>query len=127
MAIFLRILREDWANRVFEKRMYYTSLKRRWEKGLECFFIMKTDVGDSVVGYGILEDYKAKEDWLKIGGEHFMEHPWKTVLKFGKLVKFQNPIPVKELQLDQRLKGKYLHGVKIDQFLVDRILSLLDH
>ncbi|MEM1569359.1 MAG: hypothetical protein QXM89_02850 [Candidatus Bathyarchaeia archaeon] len=124
MAVFLRIIREDWASRVFEGGIYYTSLKRRWERGLKCFFLMKTEAGDSVVGYGILEDYKTKEEWLKAGGENFTEHTWKTALIFGKIVKFQNPIPVKELQLDQRLKGKYLHGLKADQFLVDKILNL---
>lgn len=124
MAIFLRIIREDWANRVFESRTYYTSLRRKWDKGLECFLLMKTETGDSVVGYGILEDYKTKEEWLKTGGENFTEHTWKTVLIFGKIVKIQNPISVKELQLDQRLKGKFLHGLKVDQFLVDKILSL---
>lgn len=124
MAIFLRIIREDWANRVFESGTYYTSLKRKWEKGLECFFLMKTKTGDSVLGYGILEDYKTKEEWFKTGGENFTDHAWKTALIFGKIVKFQNPIPVKELQLDERLKGKCLHGLKVDQFLVYKILSL---
>ncbi|MBS7610809.1 hypothetical protein KEJ27_01145 [Candidatus Bathyarchaeota archaeon] len=85
---------------------------------------MKTEAGDSVVGYGILKDYKTKEEWFKTRRENFTEHAWKTVLILGRLVKFQNPIPVKELQLDQRLKGKCLHGLKIDQFLVDKILGL---
>ncbi len=124
MAILLRILQENWARRVFESRTYYTSLRRKWEKGLECLFIMKTDFGDSVVGYGIIEDYKTREEWLKNGGENFTEHPWKTVLIFGKIVKFQNPVPIKELQLDKRLKGKYLHGLKVDRLSVNKILDL---
>lgn len=125
MGILLRILREEWVDRVFEKRVYYTSLKRRWEIGLECFFLSKTEVGDSIIGYGILRDYKSKKEWLEIGGEDFTEHPWKTILIFERVVKFRNPIPIKELQLDERLKGKYLHGLKIDQSLTNKILSRL--
>lgn len=122
--MLLRIIREDWAERFFRNRHYYTGLPRRWERGLRCFFLMKTEVGDSVVGYGVLEDFIDRAEWLRMGGEAHEELRWRTVLVFSPLVRFSKPVPVKSLNLDERLKGSFLHGYRIDEALADRILAL---
>lgn len=124
MAILLRIVRDEWAERFFNDGRYYTRLRRRWEKGLTAFFLKKTDVGDSVIGFGILDDFASREDWLSAGGSPYYEHPWDTVLIFKQLVRFPKPVPVKDLGLDERLRGNRLHGYRIGMHLVDKIFQL---
>lgn len=124
MAILLRITRDEWAERFFSDGRYYTRLRRRWEKGLTAFFLKKTSVGDSVIGYGVLDDFMSREEWLATGGKPYDEHPWDTVLIFKQLVGFPKPVPVKDLGLDERLKGNRLHGYRIGGWLADRILQL---
>lgn len=124
MAILLRIVRDEWVKRFFDDGRYYTSLRRKWEKGLRVFFLKKTDIGDSVIGCGILDDFMSRREWLIAGGRPYDEHPWDTVLIFKQLIRFPKPVPVKALDLDERLKGNRLHGYKISNGLAVRVLQL---
>lgn len=124
MGMLLRISRDEWVERFFSDGRYYTSLRRRWEKGLKAFFLKKTSVGDSVIGYGVLDGFMSREGWLAAGGKPYDEHPWNTVLIFKHLVRFPRPVPVKDLGLDERLRGNRLHGYRIGDSLSDRILEL---
>ena len=90
----------------------------------KAFFLKKTSVGDSVIGYGVLDGFMSREEWLAAGGKPYDEHPWNTVLIFKHLVRFPRPVPVKDLGLDERLRGNRLHGYRIGDGLSDRILEL---
>ena len=57
----LRISSDDWVDQVYELKKYYSGVMRSWKRETPILFAKKTDIGDSFIGYGIVE--KAEFLW----------------------------------------------------------------
>lgn len=122
----LRISTEKWVNQVFSLAIYYTSLRRKWKSGQTIVFLHKTNVGDSVIGYGVIGRICEKDELPEEEQRECEKHGWKKAIEF-RYVKPIKPLPIKETFLkDIRLSGKYLHGLKLDEEQVNSIISQVE-
>lgn len=123
----LRITREDWLKRVFILKKYYPGVPRCWEKGGLVFFARKSEAGDSLIGYGVIEDFVRKDN---LSDKERLECDimnWKGAIIFKEIYKFEPPIPIKETFLAElKLKGKYLHGFQLTNDQVAEILEVAE-
>jgi len=119
----LRISTEKWVNQVFSLAIYYTSLRRRWKSGQTIIFLHKTNVGDSVIGYGVIGRICEKDDLPEEERRECEKYGWKKAIEF-KYVKPVKPLPIKETFLKgSGLSGRYLHGLKLDEEQMNSIIS----
>jgi len=119
----LRITSEKWVSQVFCLAIYYTNLRRRWKRGQTIVFLHKTSVGDSIVGYGVIERISEKDELPEEEQRECEKHGWKKAIEFI-YVKPVKPLPIKETFLkDLGLSGKYLHGLKLDEAQLNSIIS----
>lgn len=123
----LRITREEWLERVYRIKKYYPGVSRRWERGSIIFFARKSSVGDSFIGYGIVEEF-VKKDYLS--DEERLECDtmnWKGAIIFKELYRFEPPIPIKETSLASlKAKGKCLHGFSLSNEQTAEILEIAE-
>lgn len=121
----LRITKEEWLKRVFKIKKYYPGVPRHWERGGIIFFARKSEVGDSLIGYGIIEDF-VKRDNLSVSERLECElMNWRGAILFKEIYKFEPPIPIKETFLaNLKAKGKYLHGLKLTESQVAELLEI---
>ncbi|KYH38440.1 MAG: hypothetical protein AYL28_003680 [Candidatus Bathyarchaeota archaeon B23] len=120
----LRIVRDDWVERVFNERRYYSGVSRRWRRGDIILLAKGTEVGDSFLGYGVVE--KAEEMWeLPPEERRFASrHGWRWALTLNPLFRFERPLPVKETLLaEDPRRGRLLHGATLTEEEVDAILE----
>lgn len=120
----LRIATEDWRDQVYELKKYYPGVARAWRRDTPILLAMKTDMGDSFIGYGIIG--KVEQLWELPPEEeaYCQENNWRCALTFKSLFSFENPYPIKEsiLSEDPR-KGSFLHGARLPESQVDTILK----
>jgi len=120
----LRIARKEWIEKVFNSAMYYTSSPRKWQTGQTVLFLAKTEVGDSFIGYGVIENVYMKEE---LSEEERMEceaFGWQKALEFKYIVRFDKPLALRETFLrDSKLRGKFLHGLHLKMEQVNSIIS----
>jgi len=120
----LRIARKEWIEKVFNSAMYYTSSPRKWQTGQTVLFLAKTEVGDSFIGYGLIENVYMKEE---LSEEERMEceaFGWQKALEFKYIVRFDKPLALRETFLrDSKLRGKFLHGLHLKMEQVNSIIS----
>lgn len=120
----MRIAAKKWVDQVFSMAIYYTSLRRRWKRGQTIIFMHRTSVGDSVVGYGVIENVYEREELSEEEKRRCEKHGWKRAIEFKYVVKLEKPLPVKETFLkDSKLRGRYLHGLKLDKGQLNSIMS----
>jgi hypothetical protein len=118
----LRITSNSWVDHVFDMVIYYTNLRRKWQAGQTIIFIHKTESGDSVVGYGVIEracqqDELPEEDRVE-------PEKWKTALVFRYVLRFEKPLSVKETFLKEpKFRGRYAHGLGVSKEQMDSILD----
>ncbi len=124
----LRISTEKWVDQVFGMAIYYTSLRRRWEVGQTVVFMHKTSIGDAVIGYGVLGNVYEKDELSDEEKRECDKYGWKKAIEFKYVVEFEKPLPIKETFLkDSRLRGKYFHGLKLNEEQVTSIISQAEH
>jgi len=58
----LRIAKKEWVEKVFDSAMYYTGARRKWQPGQTILFVSRTELGDSFIGYGVIENIYEKEE-----------------------------------------------------------------
>lgn len=123
----LRITKEEWLKRVFGIKKYYPGVPRNWEKGGIIFFARKSEVGDSFIGYGIIEEFVRRDD---LSGKERLECEimnWKGAIVFKEIYKFEPPIPIKETSLASlKAKGKYLHGLQLTEDQTAEIFEIAE-
>lgn len=102
----LRIVREDWVDRVFREKRYYSGVSRRWRRGDVVLLAKKTEAGDSFIGYGIIE--KAEEVWEPPPKErqYASEHGWRCPLTLNPLFRFDELLPITETMLGEDPRGE---------------------
>jgi hypothetical protein len=120
----LRISTEEWVDQVFDMAIYYTSVRRKWKPGQSILFVHKTDVGDAVVGYGVIENVYEKDELSEEEKHECEEHGWKRAIEFKYVLKFEKPLPVKETFLKAlRVRGRTLHGFPVNKEQLGSVIS----
>jgi len=120
----LRIAHEDLVNQVFSLGKYYSGIQRNFIRGTPLLFAAKSEGGDSVVGYGVVD--KAEFLWEMTPEEeaYAREHGWKIALTLRGATRFKNPLLIKNSLLkDDKRKGAYLHGAKLSEGTIDALLE----
>ncbi|MEM1564239.1 MAG: hypothetical protein QW161_06185 [Candidatus Bathyarchaeia archaeon] len=120
----LRIARKEWIQRVFDSAMYYTGARRKWKAGQTILFLGKTELGDSFIGYGVIERIYEKKELSEEEQKECETYGWRKALEFKYLVKFERPLPVKETFIkDLRLSGKTLHSMPLKAGQIKSIIG----
>lgn len=112
----LRITTKKWVKQVFDWAMYYTSAPRKRTPEQTILFLTRTDVGNAFINYGILEKILDTDELSEEEHYRCKKHCWKKALEFKYILKFEKPLPIQKTFLkDSKLRGAYLHGLKLDQ------------
>ena len=120
----LRLSTEDWRDQVYELKKYYSGVMRGWKRETPILLAMKTDAGDSFIGYGVVG--KVEHLWELPPEEeaYCRENNWKCALTFKALNRFERPYPIKESLLsDDPRKGSFLHAARLTEDQVDALLD----
>jgi hypothetical protein len=118
----LRITSDYLVDNVFSMAIYYTNLRRKWKAGQTIVFVHRTESGDAVVGYGVIEDAYQQN---KLPEEERMEpEKWKKALVFTYVLRSEKPLSVKETFLKEpKFRGRYVHGLALSKEQLDSILD----
>ncbi|HVP27012.1 MAG TPA: hypothetical protein VMT26_05035 [Candidatus Bathyarchaeia archaeon] len=120
----LRIASKQWVEQVFNMAAYYTSLPRKWKKGQTILFMHKTNNGDSIIGYGIIETVYDKNELSNEEKSECKKYGWKKAIEFSYVIRFEKPLLVKETFLkDTKLRGRYFHGLRLNKQQLQTIIS----
>ncbi|MEA2090103.1 MAG: hypothetical protein U9O89_05020 [Thermoproteota archaeon] len=120
----LRITKDEWMKQVFERMKYYAGVRRKWTPGLTIFFARKTEKGDSLIGYGVVETVQKLEELTEEERRECEKWGWNVALVFKYLIKLDQPLLIKDSILkDSKMRGKYLHGFALDSAKVQSLLN----
>jgi len=120
----LRISTDAWLDQVYERKKYYSGVMRDWKRGTNILLAKKTNIGDSFIGYGVVDKVEMLWEMTPEDEKYSEENGWKCALSFKTLFRFNKPYPIKESILaDDPRKGMFLHGVKLTEEQVDAILE----
>lgn len=119
----LRVATKQWVNQVFNMAVYYTNIRRKWKSGQVILFMHKTNVGDAIVGYGIIENMREKNELFEDEKQQCEKGGWKRAIDFKYVKRLDKPLPIKETFLkDSKLRGRYFHGLPLDKGQINLIL-----
>jgi hypothetical protein len=118
----LRITSDYWVDHVFDMAMYYTNVSRRWKRGQTIIFVHKTESGDAVVGYGVIENVCPQTGLSE--EERLESEKWKDALIFKYVFKLGKPLLIKQTFLDKpKFRGRYMHGLALNK---EQLVSILN-
>jgi hypothetical protein len=118
----LRIMSDYWVDHVFNMAIYYTNLRRRWKPDQTIIFMHKTNAGDAIVGYGVIENVCEQDELSE--EERLESEEWKEAIVFKYVVRFEKPLQVKETFLKEpKFRGRYVHGLPLSKEQLDSILK----
>lgn len=121
-AYVLRIMSNNWVDHVFNTTIYFTNLCRKWKPDQTIIFTNRTEYGDAIIGYGVIENVCQQNELSE--EERFEPEKWKEALLFRYVVKFEKPLLIKETFLKKpKFRGRYLHGLALSKEQLDSILS----
>lgn len=123
-AYILRIANDSNEKIVFEKKCYYTNLKRRFSHGDLVFFLMKREV-DSFIGYALIENIKELADITDPEEREFcINNKWYTKIEFKEITKFKRHLPLRLVFPGLHKLGRAMHGLELNDIEVKRIFDL---
>jgi hypothetical protein len=117
----LRIAKKEWVEKVFDSAMYYTGARRKWQPGQTILFVSRTELGDSFIGYGVIENIYEKEELSEEEKRECETYGWRKAIEFKYVSKFEKPLPLKETFL--KLRGKTLHTLPLTSEQINAIIS----
>lgn len=118
----LRIAEKQWVDKVFDWAIYYTNLRRKWKPGQTVLFVSKTDIGDAVIGYGLIGIVYERAE-LHGEGNDYCRQTWKKAIAFNYVVRFGKPLPTKRTFLrNPKFRGRYSHGLPLIEEQVASIM-----
>ncbi|MEM2760509.1 MAG: hypothetical protein QXU32_08910 [Nitrososphaerales archaeon] len=124
-SYILRIARDEWEKQVFALKAYYAGVRRDWDIGSSIFLIKKTESGDAFIGYGNIKKITSLEEMDKREKDMCVNNNWNKKLSFGKLVRFEPPVPVKDTVVSKwGQKGALLHGAPISPSDMESIVKI---
>lgn len=113
---------------MYREGVYYGSVRRCFKPGDTVLFFSKVeDLGDALIGYGVVESFHRREDLPEDIASRFQDHPWIWLIKLdsSRLVKLGDPIPwtrlVEQGVIPENAKGRYLHGRRLKDRKVDAL------
>lgn len=120
----LRIATKKWVDQVFDNAIYYTNMRRKWKTGQTILFLHKSNLGDTLVGYGLVEK-SANPEELPGQDKHECElGGWKEAIEFKYVKQFDKPVAIKDTFLrSSKLRGRYFHGLKLNGSQLEAILA----
>ena len=120
----LRITAKQWVSQVFEMAIYYTNIRRRLNRGQTILFMHRTEIGDAIVGYGIVEAVKQKDELSEHEKAQCEKGDWRRAIEFKYVKKFESPLQIRETFLkDSKLRGRYLHGLALKEKQVNMLID----
>lgn len=120
----LRIATKEWVDQVFDLAIYYTGFRRKWRSAQTIIFVHKTNVGDAVVGYGVVEEVYEKDELSEEERRECEKRGWKKALEFKYVLKFDKPLPIKETVLKNlKVRGRLLHGLSLNNQQLSSIIG----
>jgi hypothetical protein len=120
----LRISHEDLVNQVFNLGKYYSGVQRNFIRGTPLLFAAKSEGGDSIVGYGVVDKIEYLWEMTPEEEAYAREHGWKVALTLRGATRFGTPLLIKNSLLkDDKRKGFYLHGAKLSEGTIDALLE----
>lgn len=120
----LRISQDKWEEQVYRLGKYYPGFHRKWKTGTPILLVKNTDVGDSFIGYGIVDKVEMLWEMPPEEEKYCKDNGWRCALSFTPLIKFEKPVPIKETFLaDDKRKGSYLHGIIVGENEVNEIIE----
>ncbi|MCK4424998.1 hypothetical protein KAU93_04860 [Candidatus Bathyarchaeota archaeon] len=120
----LRIATKEWVDQIFDVAVYYTGFRRKWRPGQTIIFVHKTNVGDAVVGYGVIENVYERDELSEEERRECEKRGWKKALEFKYVLKFDKPLPIKETVLkDLKVHGRFLHGLSLNKQQLSSIIG----
>jgi hypothetical protein len=120
----LRITKEEWVHQVFDLRMYYTGVKRKWTPGMMIFFARNSGRGDSFIGSGVIQTIKTVDELTENEKRECQEYGWTRRLDFSKMSKFEPPVLLRNTPLaNVPQKGSFLQGYYLNESEIDAILN----
>ncbi len=121
----LRIAKDEWTRLVFSKKAYYTAMRRNWEANSKIVFVKKMKEGDSLIGYGVLDDAIAIDDMSYKEKNLCLDNGWIKKLTFSKMIRFEPPILIKDTEIAEwPQKGALLHGAPITDEQLEEVIRL---
>jgi len=119
----LRIATKQWVNQVFNMAIYYTAIRRKWRPGQTILFVHRTNVGDAIVGYGVIDNVYEKDELSEDEKRECEKYGWKKAIEFKYVKEFEKPVPIRETFLkDSKLRGRYFHGLKLNKEQLNSII-----
>ncbi len=123
----LRIIDQKLADRVFDTAIYYTNLSRKWSSGQVIFFVHKTELGDSFIGYGVIGRILKKDELCDEERIECERGKWQLAIEFKYVRKLERPLLIKETFFkDSKLRVRFFHGLQLDRLQVESILKQAD-
>jgi hypothetical protein len=120
----LRIATKQWVNQVFDTAMYYTGARRKWKPEQTILFVHKTSVGDSIVGYGVVENVYFLDELSDEEKRECERHGWREAIEFKYVKEFEKALPIKETVLkDINVHGKLLHGLPLSSEQINSVIN----
>jgi hypothetical protein len=120
----LRIATKQWVNQVFNIAIYFTNMRRKWKTGQTVLFVHKTNLGDALVGYGLIEKACEKDDLSEQDKHECERGRWKRAIEFRYVKQFDKPLAIKDTFLKgSKLRGRYFHGLRLDKNQLEAILA----
>ncbi len=121
----LRIAKDEWIRLVFGKKAYYTAMRRNWEADSKVVFVKKMEEGDSLIGYGVIDDAITLDEMDHKEKDICLDNGWIKKLIFSKMIKFEPPILIRDTEIAEwPQKGALLHGAPISDEQLQEVIKL---
>jgi len=121
----LRIIKDEWEKQVFAIKAYYVGVRRDWKNDGKILLIKNTEAGDAFIGYAVIKNII---DLEKMGDEEkdmCIDNNWNKKLSFGKLVRFEPSVLVKDTLVSKwGQKGALLHGAPVSETDTESIIKI---
>ena len=122
----IRISRDEFANKIYGKRIYYVGIRRNWSKNSTLVFIKKVNSrDDAFIGTGIIDRVLELDELDYSEKKVCIQNNWYKKIIFRRLVRFIPPVLVKDTSIIFWIqKGPFLHGHEIRDSDILKIQSL---
>jgi len=121
-------VKPEWVDTVFQSGVYYTGFVavKGWRPGSTVIFVSKTEVGDSIIGYGVIERVRVKEELSEGELAFCIPRGWSMAVEFSSLTRLSTPVPVKITPIAKwGVYGRYLHGRRLTAEELEAIMRII--
>lgn len=121
----LRIIKDDWEKQVFAIKAYYAGVRRDWKTDAKILLIKNTEAGDAFIGYAVIKNITGLEEMSDGEKDMCIDNNWNKKLSFGKLVRFEPHVLVKDTVVSNwGQKGALLHGAPVSETDTGSIIKM---